>query len=116
MVTGWFGEATPSTWVGQIAAFAHLPVQLPQHRQHLLERSAVGRRKQPRRGEPGLDEYRLLVGEGEERGLAVICADARRADSTERQILVREMPQRVVDGDTTRNRLGQHLACAHPVA
>lgn len=70
--------------------------ELAQERKHALERPAVRRIEQSRRGEPRLGEHRLAMREREERSLAVIAADAGAADAAEVQVLVREVPERVV--------------------
>ena len=59
--------------------------------------------------EPRLVEHGHFVAEREERSLAVVGADPRVADAAERQILVGEVPERVVDGHAARGRLRKHL-------
>src|SRR5512143_2309111 len=83
-------------------------VQLAQQREYRLEGRAVRRIQELRPGDARLVEDGLLVTERDEAALAVISAHARGADAAEGQLLVDEMPQRIVDGDAARDRLAQH--------
>src|SRR4029453_18852720 len=87
-----------------------------QERQYLVERLAVRRIEQLRGRGARLTEHRLLVRERQEAALAVIGADSRGADAAERQPLVREMPQRIVDGDPACERFAQHALAAQRAA
>jgi hypothetical protein len=70
-----------------------------QHVQHAAEACAVGRIQQAGAIEARLPEYRLHVRERAEAGFAVIAAHARRAHATERQAVLGDVVQRVVDAD-----------------
>ena len=115
----------PARWRGRTSALccSHCCVctvsaisEALQQREHLVECCREADRAACRR-RARLAEHRLLVRERQEAALAVIGADARRAHATERQALVREVPQRIVDGDATGERVSQHaLATRAPLA
>jgi hypothetical protein len=65
-------------------------------RQRARVQRAVRRLEEARRGERRLPIDRPSAGEAREPELAVVRTAARLADATERQALVREMPERIV--------------------
>ena len=69
---------------------------------------AVGRAQQPGAGEPRLLEHGLFLGEDAKPVLAVVGARAAVADAAERQVLLRDVQQRVVDGDAAGHGFAQH--------